>query len=137
MTTHQASCQCGALQLTAEGDPDFVIACNCRACQRRTGSAFGTGAYFRKDVVQVSGKTGSWQRRADSGRKLENFFCPACGTNLFWTLEMRPEHMGIAYGNFTTDVPDPIRAIWTDEQHSWVSFPGDLPCFPKGSPEPS
>jgi len=131
---HQATCQCGALVLTAKADPDFVIACNCQACQRRTGSAFGVGAYFDKGDVSVSGATESWARKADSGREVENFFCPSCGTNVFWTLEMRPDYFGVAHGNFTTKLPDPLRVIWTEEQRDWVRFPDSMPHFPKGSP---
>jgi len=134
MAKHNASCQCGSLVLEAISDPDFVVACNCRACQKRSGSPFGVGAYFRKDAVTVSGEQQSWQRVAESGRRLENAFCPNCGTTLFWNLEMRPDHIGVPVGQFDTQLPPPIRAIWTDEKHDWVTFPEDWPTFPKGSP---
>ena len=134
MTTHKASCQCGSLSLELDGDPDFVIACNCRACQKRTGAPFGTGGYFRRETLNISGATSSWHRTAESGRMLEHFFCPSCGSNMYWTLEMRPDHIGVAYGAFDTQLPDPVRAIWTDEKHSWVMFPEDWPQFPKGTP---
>ena len=134
MATHKASCQCGSLVLEAIDDPDFVVACNCCACQKRTGSPFGAGAYFRKDIVTVRGSRESWARKADSGRQLENSFCPRCGTTLFWTLEMRPDHVGVPVGGFDTPPPTPIRVVWTEEQHDWVVFPEDWPTFPKGSP---
>lgn len=134
MTTHSATCQCGSLSATFDGDPDFVIVCNCKACQRRTGSPFGTGAYFRKTQMNTRGASTTWGRSADSGRALENHFCPTCGTTLYWTLDMRPDHVGVAYGAFDTDPPDPIRVIWTDEKHHWTGFPKDWPQFPQGTP---
>ena len=134
MSTHRAACQCGQLSAEFEGEPDFVIVCNCKACQKRTGAPFGTGAYFKKTQMKTAGNTRSWGRIAESGRALENFFCPECGTNLYWTLEMRPDYIGTAFGAFDTDLPDPIRVIWTDEQHDWVRFPDALPRFPKGTP---
>jgi hypothetical protein len=134
MAKHNATCQCGSLVLEAISDPDFVIACNCRACQKRSGSPFGVGTYFRKDVVTVGGEQQSWERAAESGRRLENIFCPRCGTTLFWTLDMRPDHIGVPGGQFDTPPPTPIRAIWTEEKHDWVTFPEDWPTFPKGSP---
>ena len=137
MTTHRATCQCGSLVATLDGDPDFVIVCNCKACQRRTGSPFGTGAYFQMSQMTVTGENRSWARRSDSGRGVENFFCPTCGTTLYWTLEMRPVHIGVSFGTFDTKLPDPLRVIWTDEQHHWTRFPKEWPRFPKGSPEPS
>jgi hypothetical protein len=137
MSTHHASCQCGNLSAEFDGDPDFVIVCNCRACQKRSGSPFGTGAYFRKTEMKVNGPSKTWQRRAQSGRALESHFCPDCGTTLYWTLEMRPDHVGVAFGAFESKLPDPIRAIWTEEQHHWVSFPEEWPHFPQGTPEPA
>lgn len=137
MITHKATCQCGSLAAIFEGDPDFVIVCNCKACQKRTGAPFGTGAYFRKPRMSVSGKTASWGRAADSGRAIENFFCPTCGTTLYWTLEMRPDHVGVAFGAFDTKLPDPVRVIWTEEQHPWARFPDEWPRFPQGTPEKS
>jgi len=137
MTTHHASCQCGGLTGSFDGDPDFVIACNCIACQKRTGAPFGTGGYFRKTQMTVTGATKSWSRKADTGRAIKNFFCPTCATTLYWTLEMRPDHIGVAYGSFDTKLPDPIRAIWTEAQHDWITFPEAWPTFPQGTPEPA
>ncbi|MDD9977587.1 MAG: GFA family protein [Boseongicola sp.] len=134
MTTHKASCQCGALVAEAVEAPDFVVACNCVACQKRTGSPFGAAAYFGKTVFNVTGEPKTWSRRAESGRKLENHFCETCGSTLYWTLEMRPDHVGVPIGNFDSDSPTPIRAIWMQEKHDWVSFPEDWPTYEKGSP---
>jgi len=41
-----ASCLCGDLRITAEGDPARVNMCSCMECQRRSGSAFQIGAFF-------------------------------------------------------------------------------------------
>lgn len=133
MASHEAHCQCGQLTVHSDAEPDFVIACNCKACQHRTGSPFGTGLYFRKSDLSIDGASKTWARNADSGRALENHFCPTCGTTLYWTLDMRPDHMGVAYGCFVTPVPDPIRTIWTEEKHAWVTFPEAWESCSKGS----
>ena len=134
MTKHHAECQCGQLAVESDADPDFVIACNCQACQKRTGSPFGTGLYFKKSDLTTSGESATWARTADSGLGLCNHFCPKCGTTLYWTLELRPDHMGVAYGCFDTPVPDPKRVVWAEEQHAWVRFPDGIETFSKGSP---
>jgi len=133
---HKAACQCGTLSISSADDPEFVIACNCRACQRRTGSVFGVGAYFRKDGVSIAGKSAEWSRKADSGRSLTNHFCTNCGSTVFWSLEMRPKLYGVAVGSMLSELPDPVRAIWTSEKHHWVSFPEEWPTFEFGTPEP-
>lgn len=133
MTRHMASCQCGAVTALSDADPDLVLACNCKACQMRTGSPYGAGMYFHRADLTLSGETKTWGRIAESGRKVENHFCPECGTCLYWTLEFRPDHVGVAYGCFRTPAPEPMRAIWMQEKHDWVHFPGDMPTLPAGS----
>ncbi len=135
MASHRVSCQCGALVLEAIEDPDFVIACNCRACQKRSGSPFGAVAYFRKDKTNVTGERKTWARAADSGRLLENYFCPGCGSTVCWTLEMRPDHIGATLGNFDTPAPEPRRVVWLQEKSDWVTFPEHWEQFERGSPE--
>ncbi|MDH5797300.1 MAG: GFA family protein [Paracoccaceae bacterium] len=134
MGANSATCQCGALQVHWSVEPDFVIACNCKACQRRTGAPFGAAGYFKISDLKITGDSQSWRRTADSGRWLENHFCPTCGTTLYWLLEMRPDHAGVALGAFDGKAPVPSRAIWTDQKHDWVAFPDDWPQFPQASP---
>ena len=134
MTEHRARCQCGQLTVTATADPDVVVACSCQHCQHRTGSPFGVGGYFRKETITVSGETKSWERDADTGRWLKNFFCPVCGTTVYWTLEMRPDHYGVAAGAFEAPLPEPARAVWAQEKHDWVEFPKHWEVFPKMKP---
>ena len=90
--THLATCGCGGLRVTTAGDPDLVVACSCIACQRRTGSPFGVGAYFRKEAVSAEGEAGTYTRVADSGLTVSINFCPACGTSVYWFAELRPDH---------------------------------------------
>ena len=65
---HTAHCQCGQLRVEADDRPDYVTACNCRACQRRTGAAFGVGAYFRKDELRIDGDRRTTPAAADRSR---------------------------------------------------------------------
>jgi hypothetical protein len=135
-TEHRATCLCGQLSVTASGDPDFVIACNCLKCQQRGGAPFGVGAYYaRANVTAIDGQSNEFSRTAESGRGLTNHFCPQCGTTVYWSLEMRPDHLGIAVGCFADpSFPEPVRAIWTENKHHWVRFPDGLPAFEKAVP---
>ena len=137
MPDHAASCQCGQLSLRSTADPDICIACNCRACQKRTGSAFATVAYIRKSVITIEGARKSWARTAASGRDVESFFCPDCGTTLYWELDFRPDHLGVLIGAFDSPLPDPSRIVWASEKRPWVQFPDDMECFAEGSPTPA
>ena len=134
-TEHHATCACGQLRITAKGDPDVVTACNCFQCQRRTGSPFGLGAYYPKSrVTAVEGTSKTYERDAPEGRKIKNHFCPDCGTSLYWGLDMRPDHYGIAIGCFADpDFVRPTRVVWAENQHHWVAFPDDMPSFEKAA----
>lgn len=134
MAEHRASCQCKALQIVAANDPVLVIVCNCKACQKRTGSPFGSGAYFKRSDLTITGANKEWARSSDAGRALDNHFCPDCGTTMFWGLELRPNLMGVALGTFDTPLPRPTRVIWTEQQHDWVSFPAEWETHTQGSP---
>src|SRR6185503_12806085 len=85
-------CVCGAVRYVTAGEPERVTLCHCMWCQRRTGTAFGTEVVFLKERVILSGiKSGSYRHISDeSGRWLEIYFCPRCGTNLGLTLEAVP-----------------------------------------------
>jgi hypothetical protein len=42
-------CHCGSLRIIVTGEPDRVYLCHCKACQRRTGTAFHFGATYPKE----------------------------------------------------------------------------------------
>ena len=133
--THQAACACGQLRVTAVGEPDLVIACSCLACQRRTGSPFGMGAYFKKEAVSAEGEALVHSREADSGLGVSIRFCPACGTSVYWRAALRPDHIAVAVGCFGDPgfVP-PARAVWNESRHPWVRFPEGVPVHDRGVP---
>lgn len=120
-----AKCQCGDLEITVQGDPSAVLVCSCENCQRRTGSAFGMGAYFNDDqIVDVQGQTKTFQYASDSGKKISTTFCTNCGTTVFWAAEFQTGLTGIAVGCFNDpDFPEPKVSYWNNSKLKWVSFP--------------
>ena len=93
MAARDAACHCGQLRLEVEGDPFAVSICNCRACQRRTGSAFGIQAAFKADQVQASGRFSDYARVSDEADRREHVFhfCPDCGSQVFYTEPTEPD----------------------------------------------
>ena len=85
MAARDAACHCGQLRLEVEGDPFAVSICNCRACQRRTGSAFGIQAGFKADQVQVVGRFSDYSRVSDEADRKEHVFhfCPRPGPDVW------------------------------------------------------
>ena len=136
MNIQEGGCLCGAVRYRVTAAPFRTSVCHCKFCQRRTGSAFGVGAYFRKeDFELLRGELKSYEHRSDeSGRWLRNEFCPKCGTTVTWTLELVPDGRGIAGGSF--DDPGWLRIerhSWTRSKQPWVPLPHDIETFEKSS----
>jgi len=135
MAKREATCACGQLSVTVEGEPDAVSACNCTWCQRRTGSPFGVGAYYKNERVSIKGTSKSFKRGVEgTERTLTNHFCPDCGSAVYWYADLRAGQTGIAVGYFLDPkFPGPARAVWTQHQHAWVKFPEGTPTFPRAA----
>jgi len=131
--THEGGCVCGAVRYATQGDPLRVSLCHCTWCQRRTGSAFGTEAVFNDENITFTGTAPSVYRHVSdlSGRWLDQFFCPRCGTNLGMMLEAVPGIRSIAAGTFDdpawlkpTGVP--FRHLFLRSDHGWADVPVDM-----------
>ena len=120
-----AACSCGQLSLVVEGDPEFHGLCSCLECQRASGSAFTYAGYWPKTAVKkTTGETTTWRRITDTGRWFDTYFCPTCGSAVYWYGEFAPDMINIAIGNFAdASFPPPIYAGWNTYKHPWVELP--------------
>jgi hypothetical protein len=73
MMARTAYCSCGALRVDVSGEPEAVVACHCGECQRRTGSVFGVGAYYKKEHVHAEGPHRIYERRPRRAKAQERF----------------------------------------------------------------
>jgi hypothetical protein len=123
----EASCSCGQLTLTAEGDPIRISMCHCLACQRRTGSAFGIQARFPADRVRVAGRYAEYVRTSDEGEERTSCFCPDCGATVFWRLAAVPDAIAVPIGAFADPgFPPPTVSVYGVRRHPWVSLPDTI-----------
>jgi hypothetical protein len=109
-----------------EGDPFHVSICHCRACQRRTGSAFGMQAGFRADQVRVDGRHTDYARTSDEAdRRVHVFhFCPDCGSTVFYTEPDAPDLLVVMVGAFADrDFPPPTESSYGVRRHRWFPLP--------------
>jgi len=121
MARHDASCSCGQLRLSAEGDPIRISMCHCLACQRRTGSAFGIQARFRSNQVLTVGSSNVYVRTADDGEERAFHFCPDCGATVFYTLPSAPDAVAVPIGAFADPAfPPPTVSVYEARQHPWL-----------------
>jgi hypothetical protein len=124
MMERLAQCHCGSLRATTSGEPLYVGICHCKACQRRTGTLAASVAGFAKAQVTIEGQTKVFDRNGQSGRKVRFYFCPDCGTSLYWEADARPDVYILAVGAFADpSFPAPSVSIFEESKHTWMQLP--------------
>jgi hypothetical protein len=129
MPTREAACHCGQLRLEVTGEPFRVSICNCFACQRRTGSAFGMQAAFLPDQVQVFGRYNDYTRISDEADRKEHVFhfCPDCGSQVFGTEPAEPDVVVVSVGSFADpSFPPPVESGYDSQRHRWLELPDTI-----------
>ena len=123
-TLYRGECQCGNVTYDIKNAPQTVHACHCKDCQKRSGSAFGISMVVAKDDIIIIGKLSSFERVADSGYKLVQFFCSHCGNPIYCEVERRPNAIVLFPGTLEdTNWFRLERMIWTCNAQSWYEFP--------------
>ena len=120
--SHIATCSCGQLKVTYNGEFARTAVCHCFDCQKRTGSAFGYQTRVETAKIVVEGKSTVFQKRNEG---LTTFhFCPTCGSTVYWNNEGLPGSTIIAIGNFTDPtLPGPTFMVYGNRKHHWVNRP--------------
>jgi hypothetical protein len=117
-----ATCACGNLSMSCEGEPTKVSLCHCLDCQRRTGSTYGIAAFFRRSDVNTKGEDRIFTRTSDSGSSVEHHFCPRCGCTVFWYPQRMPDLVAVGVGSFADPAfPAPSQAVFSRSRHHWVA----------------
>jgi hypothetical protein len=130
VTQRIATCSCGQLRANCTGEPVRVSMCHCLECQKRTGSIFGAQARWRRDMVTIEGRTSEYVRIADSGKRLTFYFCPRCGSTVYYQLEDFPDLVAVAIGSFADPTfPAPKFSVYESRKHPWSGVPADAQHF--------
>ena len=122
-----ARCACGRLTVTTRGEPLEVYLCSCKDCQRGTGSAFSYAAIFPEPAVSITGEQRTYRQHGDSGRFVDSFFCPICGTAVLFRAEGLPGTLGVPVGCFADPTfARPSKLFWASRRHHWLDLPKDI-----------
>jgi len=121
-------CHCGQIRYAIAGEPLHVAVCNCGDCRKSAGAAQVAWLAAKTDAFRV---TQGEPARYSSNGEAERFFCPACGTGLYYlNAAVLPGLVDVQ--SATLDDPEahaPQVQIQTAEKLAWAdSLPG-LPQF--------
>lgn len=116
-----ATCACGQLRVTCQGEPLTISLCHCLECQKRTGSTYGVAAFFPRADVEPQDEAREYSRIGGSGSPVVFHFCPNCGSSVYWEPGRAPDLIGVAVGAFADpDFPAPSQSVFTQRRHAWV-----------------
>lgn len=136
--TRKAVCVCGKLTATTKGpDPKRISLCSCNNCHKMTGSAFSIQATFPKEQVTIEGKSTAWRFPQDAAPVtyrncarggVTTYFCPTCGSTVYYVLDETPENIGIHVGAFTDPTfPPPNISGFEEYRFPWAFDVAALP----------
>ncbi len=101
-------CTCGAVRYSTAHAPVFQNHCQCRHCQKRSGTGHGSYLTFpARSAMQVSGATSTWKVTGDLGSVKSHAFCPVCGVPVFLTFDTMPDLIAV----HAASLDDPERFV--------------------------
>jgi hypothetical protein len=123
-------CACGAVRYEISGAPVSSVQCQCRDCQRATGSGHVNAMAFPQAAVMLTGELRFHDIRSDSGNTVSRGFCPNCGAPVMWKFTGNPELRAIMVGSL--DDPSgfsPQLVFYASRGHAWDRLDSALPKF--------
>ncbi len=127
-TPFSGGCRCGAVRYSIGARPLLAGFCQCRDCQRASGTGHSAGVLVSRDAFQLHGEPTLYRCTADSGNPKTYAFCAVCGSPLFVE-----EIAGVFVSAGSLDDPAdfaPELLIYTASGHGWDHVDPALPRFP-------
>ncbi|MES2056880.1 MAG: GFA family protein [Pseudomonadota bacterium] len=133
---YTGGCACGAIRYDISAEPLVSNHCQCRDCQRKSGTGHGSYMTFaqRRDVT-LAGDATHWEIVGASGNVKTRSFCPTCGSPVYLTFAAMPDLFTI----HAASLDDPGRYVpqivtYTSSGHAWDRLDPALPTFDKMPP---
>jgi hypothetical protein len=129
-------CACGAIRYEIASEPISQLHCQCRDCQRMSGTGHGSYLTFmQRGAVKLKGQAKHWDIVGDSGHVKTRAFCPGCGSPVYLTFAPAPDLIAV----HAASLDDPARFVpqkvmYNSRQHIWDTLDPSLTKFDKMPP---
>ena len=133
---YTGGCACGAIRYVISAEPMVMADCQCRDCQRKSGTGHGSYLTFPgKAGVKLEGHAKHWDIVADSGNVKTRAFCPVCGSPVYLTFAAMPDLFTV----HAASLDDPRRyrpqmVLYGVRGHAWDRIDPALPKFDRRPP---
>ena len=126
-------CLCGEIRYAVDVAVEWLAACYCTDCQRRTSAAGSINAVVPASAFRITrGETRVFTKQADSGNALHRHFCGTCGSWIYNPMGGDATQVVLKAGTF--DSHDGMRIalnLWTSRRPAWAPLDSTLPCHEK------
>ena len=132
---YTGGCACGAVRYEITGEPIVMVDCQCRQCQRESGTGHASHVTFKAAEVKLSGEASHWDMVGDGGARKRRAFCPTCGSPVYMTFPDVPDIFIVKPASL--DDPGSYRpnfVTWTAAGQPWDHLDTALPTFDKMPP---
>lgn len=133
---YTGGCACGAVRYEIPLEPLAMNDCQCRDCQRRSGTGHGSYLTFAgRASVKLEGEATHWDVAGDSGNMKTHAFCPSCGAPVYLTFEAMPDLFTV----HAASLDDPGRyrprmVTYAVRGHAWDHLDPSIPRFDRMPP---
>ena len=133
---YTGGCACGAIRYQISDQPLAMNDCQCRDCQRKSGTGHGSYLTFPdKQRVELQGLATQWAIAGDSGNVKTHAFCPTCGSPVYLTFSAAPALFTVHAASL--DDPsryEPRAVTYRVRGYAWDQVDPALPQFDKMPP---
>lgn len=129
-------CACGAIRYEIPSEPISELHCQCRDCQRMSGTGHGSYLTFMQRAgVKHWGEAKHWDIVGDSGGVKTRAFCPDCGSPVYLTFAGAPDFIAVHAASL--DDPGrfkPQKVMYNSRRHAWDTLDPALAKFDRMPP---
>lgn len=116
-------CLCGAIRYECNAAPILQAVCQCRHCQRQTGTALSVLVAVPKgSLAFTQGQPATYTHTGGSGLPVHRRFCAACGSPIYSDVAATPTMDWVKAGTLDdTAWLKPQFSIWCESEQAWAA----------------
>lgn len=120
MNLLKGNCLCGSVKYEVTGKSHLSFLCQCRQCQKITGSGHSAEFVVPEKMVSLSGELKSYEMKSDQGSTVSSQFCPTCGNPI---LKKSSGYPGFVFFHAATlekpELFEPEKVFWCSSGQPW------------------
>ena len=126
----------GALRYEIAGEPVAALHCQCRSCQKQSGTGHASFVVFAgRSGMRIDGETSVWRFQGDGGTDKFHAFCSTCGGAVHVAFAAAPDIVAVYPGSL--DEPsrfDPTFVTYGFRGEAWDALDPGLTVFERMPP---